>query len=226
MPERASIVAGARIGKQIQLPLGKAVQISLRSLKIRLGRAALTTGGVVLALAFLMSVWTNSALTESLWQNSTNPQTRLVLQKKVGGTDQAHKIRNRNAMLVVLSLVVCVTGVMNAMLMSVAERFREIGTMKCLGALDGLIIKLFLIESAFQGAIGAVVGCLIGFALATMSKWITFGFEVFQYFPTAQVLRAAALTVVVGVALTILGAVYPAHVAARMKPVDAMRVDQ
>lgn len=98
--------------------------------------------------------------------------------------------------------------------------------MKCLGALDGFIIKLFLIESAFQGAIGAVVGSIIGLLLASVSKLAAFGPEVLRYFPVMSVINFAMLTVVIGVALTIAGAVYPAYVAARMKPVDAMRVEQ
>ena len=48
-------------------------------------------------------------------------------------------------------MLVAFVGVLNAMLMSVTERFREIGTMKCLGALNSFIVKLFLIESLFQG---------------------------------------------------------------------------
>jgi ABC-type lipoprotein release transport system permease subunit len=59
------------------------------------------------------------------------------------------------------------------MLMSVTERFREIGTMKCLGALDGFIVKLFLLESLFQGAVGTTLGVLLGllvsFAMALLS---------------------------------------------------------
>ena len=51
------------------------------------------------------------------------------------------------------------------MLMSVTERFREIGTMKCLGALDTFIVKLFLLESTFQGLAGTSAGIVIGFAL-------------------------------------------------------------
>jgi len=179
-------------------------------------------------LAFLMSVWTNSAILQSLQQNSADLKstTRMKLQKKTGATGEVEKNRNRNVMLVSLSLIVCVTGVVNAMLMSVTERFREIGTMKCLGALDGFIIKLFLIESAFQGAIGAVVGSIIGLLLASVSKLAAFGPAVLRYFPVMSVINFALLTVVIGVALTIAGAVYPAYVAARMKPVDAMRVEQ
>ncbi len=228
MSDIASVKRQAGIGRQIRLPLRKVVEISFRSLKIRLGRAALTTGGVVLALAFLMSVWTNSAILQSLQQNSADLKsiTRMKLQKKTGAAGEVEKNRNRNVMLVSLSLIVCVTGVVNAMLMSVTERFREIGTMKCLGALDGFIIKLFLIESAFQGAIGAVVGSIIGLLLASVSKLVSFGPEVLRYFPVMSVINFAMLTVVIGVALTIAGAVYPAYVAARMKPVDAMRVEQ
>lgn len=228
MSEQASVVQRGKIGKQIRLPLRKAVEISFRSLKIRLGRAILATGGVVLALAFLMSVWANSAILDSLQQHAGDlkPATRVALQKKVGTAEQAQKLANRHLMLVTLSLVVCVTGVVNAMLMSVTERFREIGTMKCLGALDSFIIKLFLIESAFQGAIGAVLGGVIGLLLASVSKLITFGAEVLIYFPVASVLDAVVWTVVIGIGLTVAGAVYPARVAAKMKPVDAMRVEQ
>ena len=228
MSEQVSVVQRGKIGKQIRLPLRKAVEISFRSLKIRLGRAILATGGVVLALAFLMSVWANSAILDSLQQHAGDlkPATRVALQKKIGTAEQAQKLANRHGMLVTLSLIVCVTGVVNAMLMSVTERFREIGTMKCLGALDSFIIKLFLIESAFQGAIGAALGGVIGLLLASVSKLITFGSEVLIYFPVASILDAVVWTVVIGIGLTVAGAVYPARVAAKMKPVDAMRVEQ
>ena len=48
------------------------------------------------------------------------------------------------------------------MLMAVTERFQEIGTMKCLGALDRFVVRLFLLESGFQGLAGALIGALIG----------------------------------------------------------------
>ncbi len=138
--------------------------------------------------------------------------------------------------LIVLSLLVCVVGIVNSMLMSVSERVREIGTMKCLGALDHFIVKLFLLESSFQGIIGAAVGLIIGFLLSflkalfgflyidpTTEKWNWFAA---RYFPVMDILQSALLAFLIGSFLSILAAVYPAWNAAKMQPVDAMRVDE
>jgi len=51
----------------------------------------------------------------------------------------------------ILSLLVCAVGIVNAQLMAVTERFREIGTMKCLGALDRFVLRLFILEAGMQG---------------------------------------------------------------------------
>ena len=67
---------------------------------------------------------------------------------------------------VVISLLVTVIGITNALLMSVTERFKEIGTMKCLGALSGFIRQLFLIESMFIGLVGSLAGIVIGIGLS------------------------------------------------------------
>jgi len=141
----------------------------------------------------------------------------------------------RNLWLVSLSLLVCIVGITNAMLMSVTERFREIGTMKCLGALDKFVGRLFLIESSLQGAAGSLLGVLLGFLLAFVramfayhvadpltgeSYWLTF-----PYFPWLTVLLWAAIAIVVGISLSMLAAILPAKKAATMEPVVAMRVE-
>ncbi len=59
----------------------------------------------------------------------------------------------RNTWIIVISLLVTIIGISNAMLMSVTERFREIGTMKCLGALSNFVRRMFLIESALAGLV-------------------------------------------------------------------------
>ncbi len=141
----------------------------------------------------------------------------------------------RGIWLVGLSLLVCVVGITNAMLMSVTERFREIGTMKCLGALDKFIVKLFLIESSLQGVAGSVAGAAIGLLLAFLRSLFAFHatdpetgdsyWLAVRYFPAADLVGWLLVALVTGVLLTIVAAIYPAIRAARMEPVQAMRVE-
>ncbi|HAT09777.1 MAG TPA: hypothetical protein DCS97_04135, partial [Planctomycetes bacterium] len=56
-------------------------------------------------------------------------------------------VSTRQALLVAISFLVCMVGIANAMLMAITERFREIATMKCLGATDGFILTQFLMEA-------------------------------------------------------------------------------
>ena len=109
--------------------------------------------------------------------------------------------------------------------MAVTERFREIGTMKCLGALDSFIVKLFLLESTFQGIAGTTVGILIGLGLTLLLALMDFGQFVFTYFPGVGILKAAVVAFIAGTVLSLIGAMLPAYRAAKMEPVEAMRSD-
>jgi len=143
------------IGKQIKLPLKDAFRISLQNIKIRFWRSFITVGGILLGIAFLMSVFTTSSLNEALLKYG--PENIKLSISKV-----SQNVNERQIWVVVLSLIVCVVGITNAMLMSVTERYKEIGTMKCLGALDRFIVELFLLESSFQGLIGSFLGAFAG----------------------------------------------------------------
>lgn len=224
-------------GREIFLPMSKAVEISLRSLKIRFGRSLITTSGVILAIAFLMSVWSSNQIVSSLRQ-ADKSEINLLLQKKgietgiaEGGAASAEaqarlqEERSKQTWLISLSLLVCVVGIANAMLMSVTERFREIGTMKCLGALDSFIVKLFLLESTFQGLAGTSVGVLIGFLLTLGLALLDYGRYTFAYFPAVGIVQSALYALVIGTLLSLVGAMLPAYRAAKMEPVEAMRSD-
>jgi putative ABC transport system permease protein len=121
---------------------------------------------------------------------------------------------------------VCVVGIVNAQLMAVTERFREIGTMKCLGALDRFILRLFFLEAGLQGVIGAAVGALFGCGCALLSAWLRYGSTAIWQLSWTGVLSSLVFALVVGCLLSIVGVFYPALVAARMQPVEAMRVEQ
>ena len=153
-------------------------------------------------------------------------------REKLGAADRDM----RSMWLVTLSLMVCVVGITNAMLMSVTERFREIGTMKCLGALDMFVVKLFLIESALQGIVGSILGAVIGFLLSFVRTLFTFHVTdpetgrsywlVLRFFPLGPLMVWLVVALIVGIVLSIVAAVYPAVQAARMEPVQAMRVEE
>jgi ABC-type antimicrobial peptide transport system permease subunit len=131
--------------------------------------------------------------------------------------------RSQTAWMLGIALLISFVGIVNAMLISVTERFREIGTMKCLGGLDSFIVKLYLIESLFQGMVGTVLGMILGVVLAYLEGLGRFGREVWVLLPPRELAGLLAVTFAVGVGLTVAGALYPAWRAAKMEPVEAMR---
>ncbi len=128
--------------------------------------------------------------------------------------------------IIVMALLLCTVGIANAMLMSVTERFREIGTMKCLGAQDGLVVKLFLLESAFLGVTGAVLGAVLGVAVALGAGLLQFGGFTMLGFPVFDSIPVLGGALLAGILLAVVGTLYPAVLAARMNPVDALRIDE
>ena len=216
----STLAAPGSRGKQISLPLTKALEISYRSLKIRFWRSLITIGGIFFGIAFLMSILTSAALNQALLEGGS-PQVRAILEQK--GTDA--DAQTQQVWLVTLSLLVCVVGITNAMLMAVTERYREIGTMKCLGALDKFIVELFLLESAFQGFVGSLGGVIMGALFMTVSMISAYGSEPLSVFPLMAVFQYGLYSLGAGVFLSIIGAIYPAYRAAKMDPADAMRTE-
>lgn len=117
----------------------------------------------------------------------------------------------------VISLVVGGIGVMNIMLVSVTERTREIGIRKSIGAKTGAIMTQFLAEAAILTLIGGVIGIILGIILATIIC-TAIGFKVIV--TPSSVLGAAFFSVVIGLFFGL----YPARKAAKMKPIDALRL--
>jgi cell division protein FtsX len=126
---------------------------------------------------------------------------------------------------IVVSLIVCVVGITNAMLMSVTERFTEIATMKCLGAADGFIMINFILESGLQGFAGGIIGGLLGFVLGIVKASTGFGLMAVQNVPVLALIVVFFACLAIGIVLSTIAAIYPAWVAARLAPLEAMRVE-
>ncbi|MCD8482687.1 MAG: FtsX-like permease family protein [Verrucomicrobia bacterium] len=126
-------------------------------------------------------------------------------------------------LMLTLSLIVSGAGVLNTMLMSVTQRYREIGTLKCLGALDLFVLYSVLLESAILGFLGALVGVILGLLLAVAVGSIEFGLGVFSAWHFTGLWWKAGIASGVGLLLTTIGAAIPAYIAAKMPPIEAMR---
>ena len=207
------------IGQQIELPFSESIRISYQSLMLRFGRSIITTAGITLGIAFLVFVVISNEIATSTVGGGASEQLMDL------GEEQETGIPTKDKWLIIMSLIVCVVGITNSMLMSVTERYREIGTMKCLGALDHFVVILFLLESGFQGFAGALVGALIGLVASLLMGLANFGLDIFMDFPLLSVLLWILGASVLGMLLAVVGAAFPAWRAAKLPPAEAMRAE-
>lgn len=212
----------------VELPFSKSFQMAYQSIRVRFFRSLVTTTSLVLAVAFLTYIQIGNDVAAGLLDSDIDNIELILAQagydKEPGTSSIASSAKQRWIM--ILSLLVCVVGIINAQLMSVTERFREIGTLKCLGALDRFIVRIFVIEASLQGIAGSLSGAFIGSLAAIISSVLKFGLLVLPNLFWPDLARTMLLTIITGTLLSLVGVLYPAIVAARMQPVEAMRVEQ
>jgi putative ABC transport system permease protein len=194
---------------------------------VRFFRSLVTTLSLVLAVSFLSYTAVSNDIANGMLANG-DPEMRQDLIRS--GFDLDSKTTNvaatpKQRWIIILSLLVCTVGIVNAQLMAVTERFREIGTMKCLGALDRFVLRLFILEAGMEGLAGSSVGALAGAAVALAGGLVRYGSLVVGQVAPAEVAMSIAEATGIGIGLSLLGVLYPARVAARMQPVEAMRVE-
>ena len=117
-----------------------------------------------------------------------------------------------------ISLVVGGIVIMNIMLVSVTERTREIGVRKALGARRRDILLQFLVESATMSLVGGLVGVVLGVGAAKLITLIV-------AFPSAVQLWSILVSLFVSGIVGLFFGVYPAHKAAQLDPIVALRAE-
>lgn len=197
------------IRKQVQLPLAVAFRISLLNIRVRFLRALITAAGVMLGIAFFSAV-----RAAALYAPPLNPNDPAALEAAT-----------RQNWLVVMSLLMSTVGISNSMLMAVTERYKEIGTMKCLGALDSFIVKLFFLEAGMLGVVASAIGFLVGWGAVFLINLIRQGVAVFSAATPLELLGLLGQAMAVGVVVTVVATILPAIRAAKMPPAAALRVE-
>ncbi|HSK85454.1 MAG TPA: ABC transporter permease [Rubrobacter sp.] len=121
------------------------------------------------------------------------------------------------------SLFVGAFLVFNALSMTILERTRELGMLRALGSTRAMIARSVIVEAMLLGVIGSLLGVLFGYGMARGLVYL-FG-RAFLFEITSLILSPFALVsaIVVGIAVTVIAALYPAMKAGRVSPVEAMR---
>jgi putative ABC transport system permease protein len=121
------------------------------------------------------------------------------------------------------SLFVGAFLVFNALSMTVLERTRELGMLRALGSTRAMIARSVILEAMLLGTMGSLLGVLFGYGMAKGLVYL-FG-KAFLFEIASLILSPFALisAIVVGIAVTVVAALYPATKAGRVSPVEAMR---
>jgi putative ABC transport system permease protein len=134
--------------------------------------------------------------------------------------------------IVLISLI----GISNTILMAAFERVKEIGMMEAMGMKRGEIVKLFVLEGTMIGLLGSITGCLLGALLVGgwmvpigidfsqfMRQMGPIGYRTTGHFTGVWHLIMFPVAFVFGLAVSALTSLYPAFVASRMEPSEALR---
>lgn len=145
----------------------------------------------------------------------------------------------RNVMFIILTLIVLVAAlnIVSGLIMLVKDKTADIAIMRTMGATRGTVLRVFLITGAAIGVIGTLAGLILGVLFANNIKsimaalnWIT-GANLWD--PTVRFLsdipsvidwREVVSVVMMALTLSLLATLYPAWKAARLDPVEALRM--
>lgn len=196
---------------RIHFPLSKAIAFSARSVRIRMGRMLVVLMGISSAIAFVVVLLSLDTIIAA------------INEKTGQNVGEAGEMRR---WWIAVALLISVAGITNAILMSVTERIKEIGTIRCLGAMSRHIIEIFLFEAMFLGLVGGFAGGILGLFITYTYAILTYGWNLVESALTLEIaMSEIGLAVALSMSLCVVSAIYPVFFAARLQPADAMRYE-
>jgi len=124
--------------------------------------------------------------------------------------------------LALVAVIVAALGIVNTLTMNVIERVREIGVLRAAGMTRGQVWRSVVVEAGILGLAGAMMGVLAGVVIGVVMIALAGGrADLTGLVPWAGV----AVVVVLGVALAMLAAAYPAHIASRISIIRAVQYE-
>jgi len=219
VPSRAESISPVRRQRGARFSLPSEFLMAARNLKRRKVRSALTILGIVVGVALIVAL---ASISQTLNSALEMASPRLSAEQAEGLGEVSKSVNMFLAGIGGIAFLIAGLGIMNTMMISVAERKREIGIMKAIGAGKRRIMQVFLFESALQGIVGGTVGCFLGFLLTkTAAVLLSASYNVEVDIDVS--LRSLGLAFCVALVSAVFWGAYPSWRASCLKPVEALR---
>ncbi|MFC1479411.1 ABC transporter permease [Planctomycetota bacterium] len=195
-------------------PLSEAIAFSFRSLMLRLGRMIVVLLGISFAISFMTVLLSTGIIMDGIRE--------LAVRSGSGSGGEASEFHK---WWIVVAICIAAAGISNAVLMSVTERIKEIGTLKCMGARNLHIIEIFLIETLLLGTIGGFLGSVFGILITITFYGVKLGSDLWTVFGLIDALKLTGISILLSLSISLVSAIIPVFLAARIEPAEAMRYE-